>query len=153
MKKRFAPLLAMVAAFTLCLAAEPVEAARKVYLELANTPGGTCVEVDPGEADIHKKGFGKTKRVEWKAETEGHYWKIEFKPFTDPVTGKLWNTDYLGAVPPIECAENSTESGAASKDFSGQLQWHYKILVYECDNSGQQGNLVCEQDPMVRIKD
>ena len=105
-----------------------------------------CVTADPDPVTIFKKGVLKPKRVKWTQKTDGYYWEIKFKPYGGN------GTNYLGAVPPIQCGKKHTTSGRPAKDFPGELRWYYSVTVFECAD-GKKGGEVCPYDPMVRILD
>lgn len=110
--------------------------------------GSTCVEV-AASVEIysdHWRNWGKPKRVEWTTvddQKHQYYWEIVYKGNGD---------DLIGSVDPIDCSSRTTGSKTTRDVGEGaQAEWVYKIVVSQCDEEGNQDEVLCETDPIIII--
>ena len=111
--------------------------------------GDVCVDVAES-AEIYSdysRNWGKSKKVEWivdEDQRQMYHWQVVHKGDGD---------DLIGPVEPIACDKKKTESKKTREVAEGdQAEWVYKIVVSECGDDGEQGEVMCETDPIIVIK-
>ena len=116
-----------------------------------------CVTTDPASLWIYKnklKYLFKRKKARWKVNPDQsmmYHWKIEYQQASLIDLTKMGTGDYLGPVKDIACTgpQHTKSKKAPSNTTDADLQWPYKIGVYECGGT----NFICEVDPIIWIKD
>ncbi len=113
--------------------------------------GDTCVLTDPLTATIWKdknNNSGKPKKVRWwipRDQKGVYYFEIVHKG--DPAE------NWLNTVEAIDCNSNHTTSIKPDPDDlpSGDVDWPYRVTVFQCTEAGDQGECLCQTDPIIRI--
>lgn len=127
-------------------------------LTITYVGGAQCVTFFPATPpEIWQTGagnVGRPKKAKWivtRDQRNEYYWEIDYDPASG-VPGKPDGTgDYLSPSGPITCTGDQYALSPTVPDQGGDVDWPYKVTVYECDG-GNQGDELCALDPVIWIR-